>query len=347
MDVPSPAAVAATVGGDPGDAAALTLLPAAQWVASRTRGRPILDASRPAGLAARVLLEEGHEVVALVGTSSVAEALGFDLRGRALVEQADLADLPFESTVFGAVILEQASLAGRPADVILGEARRVLAPDGVLVVIGAPRSESGDLPTRELESVISRHFGHSAVVAQSDLLVSTVGGDDSEPDPAEYPRLPGYTRKEAFVAASDDPVQVAGPPTVFFNAIDVERLIRIWERSMRATVEAEGRAAAAERAAAGRDGLIKELYLSEQALAEAFDVRGRLESLVSNAAEQQRILADAREQLAAAHSEISRLVEANHDAHRQVLLLKSSTSWRITRPLRSLMGLAKAPPPGP
>ena len=99
---------------------------------------------------------------------------------------------------------------------------------------------------------------------------------------------------------------------------------------------AEDWAVAAERLGAERDHLVRELFLAEQALAEAFDVRCRPEELWAAAAEQQATLARTTSELAVAHAEIACQLEANRRANDQIVAMRSSTSWRITKPLRAV-----------
>lgn len=348
-----PAIGMAELGAQRMDAAAIRVLPAARWAASRSGGRPVLDAAEPAGLAARSLVPDGYETVVLADSASCAEALSWELRGSVSVHKGALSQLPFQTASFGAVLCDQEHLARGPLDLTLSELRRVLAADGVLVIIGECERRQGISTAapalHELELAIGRHFAHSGVVSQTDLLVSTVGGDDDGAAVESVAAVQaGHTRKEAFVAASDQADRIQGSRSVFVNAIDVDALTAAWEQAMQASTAARGQAQAARRSLSERDDLIKELFLAEQALAEAFDVRGRLEGLVAHAADQQAELARARSeldtlrtQLAATHAEAALLAAAHNQANQQVADLQASTSWRLTGPLRRIIGGVK------
>jgi hypothetical protein len=336
------------------DPAAVQVLPAARWAASRAGGRPLLDTTSPSGLVARFLGPQGVEVVTVVSSAAVAEALGYDLRGAATVRSGALAELPFPPRSFGAAVCLVRQFTDSPLDRTLSELRRVLDGDGVLVICDRAGRGRGDGPTmHDLEQAVSRQFKHSAVLNQTDHVVSTVAGDDSDGLFADLSvtTIPGHISKGAFVAASDSPEKVSGAPIAFVDPIDLDGLTALWDRALQECVAAQARATEAQRAAEERDRLIRELFLAEQALAEAFDVSRRLEGMAETASEQRIQLRSVRSQLEAAksdaeaaHAEIARLLEANQNAHEQVMALRESTSWRVTKPLRAVIGTLRSAP---
>jgi SAM-dependent methyltransferase len=362
------------VGEHPYDAGAVISLPAARWMASRVRSGPVLEIAVIQGAAANTIAQSGLSVfsanpgqrtVSLPagGTQSYVPAMGTSRE----LEIGSLSDLPFPDGTFGGVLSHVSALLEHDLDASLDELARVTADDGLLVVVGDDGREENErahsVDLHNVEALLARRFPCTRVLSQTDWLISAIGAQDWD-GPAldqELSRVAGHVRKDAFVAAGASPDIFDCGATSFTEAIDIQSLSRMWTQAVRSARVLESRALKAENLAADRKHLIKELYLSEQALAEAFDVRKRLESMVSTAAEQQRKLAlvtdelDAtRSRLQAAltnvergHAEIARLLKASEDAHLQVLAMKNSTSWRITHPLRALTARLKlTTPPG-
>jgi hypothetical protein len=129
-----------------------------------------------------------------------------------------------------------------------------------------------------------------------------------------------------------------------------------WIEQFEAVNRATARSAGAESKAAERDHLLRELFLAEQSLTQALDVRFRLEAADAEAQRCREQLKQCREQLRRAQSDKALMTEQLVEAHSQIRLLigsvesanesirdlKASTSWRVTRPLRRVSDAIKS-----
>ncbi|TWT43715.1 Ubiquinone biosynthesis O-methyltransferase [Phycisphaerae bacterium RAS1] len=111
------------------------------WMCSRVRGERVLDIGCSQGIASMILGREGHHVV---GVDVDAEALRFaeedrrrgpeDIRERVEFRLVGSGRLPFDDGAFDTVLLGEILEHLTRPELVLAEARRVLRPDGRVVI---------------------------------------------------------------------------------------------------------------------------------------------------------------------------------------------------------------------
>ena len=241
------------------------------------------------------------------------------------VRLAEPSDMPFDAGSFGAAVFFEAgrSPAGE-IEGVLREAERILdKEDGLLITsLGVPsvRTVESQGVLQTLTTTLEELFSNVSVVELTIALTATFS---SAPTAAALETGRGSEAAERpvldrIVIASHGPLPDFGTSSALSFPVDLE----LWDRSREALLEtariSQARAARAERIADERDYLIRELFASEQILSSEFDFRRRHE--VSP-----RAASLFRAQL-----------EALEDAQAEVADLRTSTSWRITKPLRLL-----------
>jgi hypothetical protein len=229
------------------------------------------------------------------------------------------------------------------------EFSRVLADGGFLVAAAANPAQ-----LRDVESEVSKYFREVIPLRLGTAVVSTFAASDppASPDLSDLKSVPVFDSGESFVVASDGTFHLdEGSVTVGLPA-DLGSWSAWSAQAFDVARAAQAHSQPEEALLADRDHLIRELFEAEQALAEAFDVRTRLEGLAAREPEQQTAVRDARRALESKQAEIDllrgelhRVRKAAQDAHDYVVALQSSTSWRVTRPLRLLARILRSTSP--
>jgi len=282
------------------------------------------------------------------------------------VHHGELASLPFPDNSFGIVVFGSSELSSVPAEKVLSEVARVVEVDGAILILLEDYSSDSRTDASQLAEWCSSHFAHCQIVARSDFLVSVMGeSDPAAPLVVESDFSP--SGRAAFLVATDTASILVNTPVVTVEGIDVMGAWHQWRESFRRVRGAGARAAQAELAVLDRADLLRQLHLSEQELALAFDAQGQHEARLESAntrialldekcrqlvgVEAQLISANAelvglREGQARSRIEIARLAEqvtalqaAHAESVNAVLEIRQSTSWRVTRPIRLLKRL--------
>lgn len=175
------------------------------WWASRVvAGRDVLDAGCGVGYGIEILASGGAVAVSGVDVDpdAVGEAEGrFGESATAIVE-GDLQDLPFDDDSFDAVVCFEAIEHVEDGGRALAELRRVLRPDGLLLVSfpnpdaypGGNQHQAHEYRPAELAAAVGEHFTHVKGYRQHAWLASTIESDDD--DRASPPD--GWHRPEAI-----------------------------------------------------------------------------------------------------------------------------------------------------
>lgn len=242
---------------------------------------------------------------------------------QAICHDGDLLDLPFDDGAFNAVLCFEAIERAADTDRALDELRRVLAPDGMLLISSANRDayppgnplHLHQLSSDELDAALRARFANVAIHRQESYLASLAGDDaaleDDDAARAIHAAIAGATggprgaELHTVAAATDGdlpppPAELALGPAL--PADEPRRLTEAWRE----------RCAAAELAVAKARS---DARFQQRALA------ARLERHASTAA----ALGD-------------RVREVEQDLHRartSNAALLESVSWRVTAPLRN------------
>lgn len=290
-----------------------------RWAARLAAGKDVLDAACGVGYGIEILAAEAKAVTGVdIDPEAVAEAERRHGASAAAVLRGDLLELPFEAESFDVVICFEAIEHVEDHERALAELRRVLRPDGVLVISTpnpAAYLEGNEYHVREfsppeLATAVGKHFANVALHRQDAWLGSRIA-------PAEGGAADATPRQEDVISTAEEPAEadfgiVLGseselPAVAPLAAIGQTFDLRWWSDQL-ANREREI-ARHAEREAQVR----RRLYEAEEALAEANKelaevllLRHRLEALEKR------------------HGELS-------ETYSEVL---GSRSWKITKPLR-------------
>ena len=181
------------------------------WAAAIARGKDVLDAGCGVGYGIGILASCGAKSITGIDVSAeaVEEATaGFGAQAEAVVE-GTLAELPFDDASFDLVLCFEVIEHLEDADKALGELRRVLRPDGVLIVstpnpdvyLAGNEHHLHEFRPDELADAVGRHFEQVASYRQDPLLGTTIEALDGDRvtvrlgriprDPADRRRRPG------------------------------------------------------------------------------------------------------------------------------------------------------------
>lgn len=283
-----------------------------RFAAEFADGRRVLDAACGWGFGANILARAGaEEVIGVDIAESVVDAARAGVEENVSLEVADIAELPFADNAFGLVVCLEAIAQVSDWSRTLDELRRVLAPDGVLVVSSPNAPAYGDrnphhvhqFSRDEFRAELSRRFAKVAMFAQQQWITSSVM--TSEAAAAERVEiasanvlktsgLPAEGETYLVAVASDAPVATPLPTSVMSDSAELKVWLERWEAQDR--------------------------YLRE--------LRGELDALrLDNVdAVRSRLVENAQT--------LAELERRNAQLELDLEVLKSSFSWRVTGPLR-------------
>lgn len=298
-----------------------------RWASTLLQGRSVVDITPGISSATNELALGAESLVIVSPRVAITEVLrersgpesGFEVR------LADPSDMPFDAGSFGAAVFFEAgrSPAGE-IEGVLRETERILdKEDGLLITsLGVPsvRTVEWQGMLQTLTTTLEELFSNVSVFELTIALTATFS---SAPTSAALETGRGSEAAEppvldTIVIASHGQLPDFGTSGALSFPVDLE----LWERSREALLEtariSQARAARAEKMADERDYLIRELFASEQMLSSQFDLLRR------------------HEVSPRASSLFRARLEALEDAQAEIADLRTSTSWRITKPLRLL-----------
>ena len=158
------------------------------WAAPAAAGAAVLDAGCGTGYGAAILAAAGaREVVGIDLAADVLTAAAPALPDSVTLQAGDLHDLPFDDDRFDLVVCFEAIEHLRNPMTALDELRRVLAPDGSLLIsspnrlvypAGNPHHVHEFAPA-EFETALADRFAHVRLLRQSTYLTAAILGDDT------------------------------------------------------------------------------------------------------------------------------------------------------------------------
>ena len=288
------------------------------WAAQAVGGLRVLDAGCGTGSGADVLSRAGAEEVVGVDIAPEAVTAAMERFGSvATFRLGDLTALPFDSESFDVAIAFEVleHIGGRPR--ALEELRRVLRPDGLLLLSTRNRSVAADkngqqLTSCELSEELRRLFGHVRMLQQSNWFMSAVMEKRHARSTDISRALPIELRKEVALPADGEPFAMG----LASNAAIPELPLGVGVACSPGGPEEQF-----------REETLLQLQLErastrEKALRREHDALGER---LWQAAERNEV------ELARAAADLDR-------ARRAVVAMQASLSWRITRPLRAFGG---------
>ncbi len=315
------------------------------FAAACVEGRDVLDAGCGVGYGSAILAAAGAtRVVGVDIALEAVEAARERCIPRADFRVDDLRSLGLPPGSFDVVVCFEAIEHVDDPERVLDELRRVLRPDGLLIVSSPNRDvytpgnpyHVHEYTTDELESSLKRRFGNVALYLQHAWTASMVTDMSTAGIADTTVELPVSVRKTGrlgrgeevytIALASDAEVLPAPGTTVLGEMLE----IRAWHEQLeRAASDAAAHHRAAEVAWAIETDLRRQVYelgerlmAAEKAAADLLSVRARL----ARAEEEAQIMAE-EFLLAATHA-------ANSSA--DAAAMRASTSWKFTAPMRWL-----------
>ncbi len=323
---------------------------ASQLVPGRTR---VLDAGCGMAYGTALLAASGAaETVGVDLAEEVLDGVRQDMPAGVVLLAGDVRRLAFDDGIFDLVVcfevIEHVSEPGQ----VLDELRRVLAPDGVLV-ISSPNRDTypqgnphhiHEFNPPELESELGRRFGRVRMVHQHTWITSGVvtsdlflrGGDEDAGQAVHVRKLAqDGLGDELYTLGLASDAQLPDVASVFEIAAPVE--VRRWDELWR---EQNERLVAQAELLSDHElyhaQVADELHALTVALESAERDLSRLAELERRAEELERV----NDELIGAESDLERreevLDELEATAQRYTVVV-TSTSWRLTRPLRDSM----------
>ena len=303
-------------------------------------GKEVLDASCGTGYGLEILSEAG--ATAVTGVDISAEAIAsaesrFGKYAAALVE-ADLRELPFEDDSFDVIVSFETIEHIEEPQRALAELRRVLRPDGVLVVsspnpeayVGHNEHHVHEFRPAALREAVGGLFANARGFRQDAWLGSAVRGAEDDSDSPELLRTSADDGEPPYsiVVASDAELPELRSLVTVGATFDVLWWSEQVENMRKQVIEANARVAQA-------DARATEAYEREIQACEREQNAGR------KLADTSQALLEANRELAQVPVLKHRLekLEELHDviATRYNEML-NSTSWKVTAPLRRKSG---------
>jgi SAM-dependent methyltransferase len=285
-----------------------------RWITQLAPGKRVLDAACGTGYGCDILTSSGASEVTGVDLDEAAVASARRAAPRARIEQADVRKLPFDENAFDLAVSFETIEHLEDPEPLLDELARVLAPEGLLAVSSPNRDASAggnphhlrELRPAELREALERRFANVMLLRQHGWYATAVlrdeafGTEDIDVGEVGVRKIGLTTPGEetyTIALASDGALPDFRQLVALSEGLDQRRLIEAWREVNGELGSLRGRIAELEGASEERDELRQQLTAAEQAAAQVLELRAREDELMR---------------------------------------IRSSLSWRITRPLRIL-----------
>jgi ubiquinone/menaquinone biosynthesis C-methylase UbiE len=316
------------------------------WAAALAGGRRVLDAGCGTAYGSAILAGAGaKEVVGVDVAGDVLAAVGPRMPDGVRLEEADVANLPFEDGSFDLVVCFEVIEHMEDTDVVLDELARVLAEDGVLAISspnrdvympGNPHHVHEFVP-EELEEALGKRFARVRLYRQADWVASAVLDDGLQTSESEEPLHDVELRKSAtetlggelyvLALASNGTLPEPQPSVVLSSAAEIASLAEGWQQLdrerrelARRTIQAEGAAEEARRETAE---LGRQLVRIETELARARQAIARHDDELT---EERAIRGEVTTRLEETERQLQRQVEQLNQTIRE---MQETRAWRV------------------
>jgi SAM-dependent methyltransferase len=292
-----------------------------RWAAQLAKGCTALDAGCGFGWGTALLAEAGAKRVFGIDASeeAISEARRRTDRLAVELEHGELYSLPFDDASFDLITCFGVIEHAKDPDLTLAELRRVLRPDGVLLISAARRraaaaADDHDAPgytPREFERTLRDSFVNVRLHHQQTCLASTMldgealaAGDGKEDLDVDVRKLTeGRPGSEAHIAAAagDGPLPELGRITVLASPAVIQRLhdrARTWEdRALIAEAEAAAIRVRSNLARMQQEATAKALRARESELESANETVEEFEAARERLVEQDERLVEQQDRL--------------------------------------------------
>lgn len=339
------------------------------WASQHVLGRVVLDAGCGTAYGSRILAEAGaSEVIGVDSASEVLEAARPLMPRNVTLSAGDVRSLPYDDETFDAVVCFEVIEHIEEQDRALDEIARVLKPAGYAVVSSPNRDvyvpgnphHVRELSSQELLEALARRFPVVRAYRQHDWISSAVLPDEVFSEEARSPldgvrtlkshaREPGEELVTIAVAGKEE-VPAFHPTVCMTHELEFRRWLALYDQLDEAAAESRAKADLA-------DSLLEERARLGEELLRAEELGARVKPLEAALAERDRVIERLRtlndaereafeSQRAALEEEfeakMARLEEELEQAKTDLDLVRSSISWRLTRPLRVASGSLRA-----
>jgi 2-polyprenyl-3-methyl-5-hydroxy-6-metoxy-1,4-benzoquinol methylase/uncharacterized coiled-coil protein SlyX len=307
------------------------------WISRLVQGRRVLDAGCGLAYGSAILVRAGaSEVIGIDNVEPVVAAAQARVPPGVLVQQGDVAHLPFDADSFDVVVCFEVIEHVQDADAVLDEFARVLRPSGLLAI----SSPNGDVyppgnphhvhefQPEELKQALQARFACVRIVRQHDFVTSailddeTFGSEDgTKPAEVDTRKIIAHSPgEEAYTLALASDERLPQPPltAVLTGALEFREWLERFDAHQRAFDGHENQLAEFKRIAEERASLIQRLEETERRAADQLNLMESLNHAEAVLYETERLLDETRGALDA---------------------VTGSLSWRLTAPLRGLKRL--------
>jgi 2-polyprenyl-3-methyl-5-hydroxy-6-metoxy-1,4-benzoquinol methylase len=286
------------------------------WASQMVAGKEVLDAGCGVGYGIEILAAAGAAAVSGADLDPGAVATSRERVGEraAAIVEADLRELPFEDESFDSVVCFETIEHIEGAERALAEMRRVLRPDGVVVVsspnpdvyIEGNEHHVHEFRPEELAATVGAHFSQVAEYRQDAWLGTTIESASAESALGKTLRTSDRSAEAptyGIVVGSDSALPELASLAAFGNSFD----LRWWSEQLAAS---KGETVAAREREA--------------------QTQKRLEETATSLLEANQELA----QIPLLRHRLAELEKLHADLSTEYHGILGSKSWRITAPLR-------------
>lgn len=323
-----------------------------RWAAQAIAGRRVLDAGCGTAYGTKLLADGGaREVIGVDIAKGVLEAVGPLMPENARLEPADLTQLPYGDGEFETVVCFEVIEHFEDPFRVLDELRRVLAPDGHLLVSSPNRGvfpagnphHHHEFEPEELRSALHDRFDNVMLVRQQDYIMSAALSDEgflssgTELAPLRVDKLAtDEPERELYTlaVAGNGELPRVGQLAVLTGTLEFREWLAVFDQQTDAIHLKDDEIVEMRAKLAERDELAARLVAAEQRLAEIPALQLRIEDLDLE-------LKGARAAEAAAQERIRELEDQLMRSSRTLVEVFSSPSWRVTKPLRGAKRLLR------
>jgi SAM-dependent methyltransferase len=328
-----------------------------------SRNKKVVDVASGEGYGAALLAQVASSVVGIeIAAEAVRHATASYRRPNLHFAQGDARSMPVANRSADLVVSFETIEHFVEHEAFLAEIRRVLRPDGTLV-ISTPDQENysptdtpanpfhmRELAKEEFSANLEKFFKHVHLLRQRPLIGSVLLPSSPYSEHISFERRGdhiecsiGLPRPQYLVAVASDQPPHSLPCSLYIDTSQIDNLVNTDGHMARAALEAARSEADAlhqelradrEAHTAARDAFAVELAAAH---AQASELKQQLHASRASAAALERGCERAEGAGIAARRQ---LAECRERASRQELLLAatlSSTSWRVTAPLRALV----------
>jgi SAM-dependent methyltransferase len=312
------------------------------WATAFCQGRRVLDVGCGVGYGAGLLKRAGAtEVVTIHQSQAVVEVARQGVPDGVICEVADVRSLPYKDDFFDLIVCFETIEHALERNLALDQLARVLRPDGLLLMSSPNRFHYGpgnsnrhhEYGPSQLGAALESRFPAVRSVSQYAMLASVVGlPGELSLNGARVKRLvePGDEDEICTLAMAGNELPVCPPTVALTQFLEIRQWLERFQAQERVLKEQATELQGLEALRRERLETLELLAQREQALAEMPALRERL-----TAAEEE--LDPLREKALDLQGRLEEMTRAA----KVVDSMRTSMSWRITKPLRWLKRLRR------